>query len=76
MLAALPGFGTAEGASLGDLQQLLMRRGVVKNQLLRPAVLLEAIQQLQFAGLVKSSANQPGDDLLSRRYWRFRQFRT
>jgi predicted hydrocarbon binding protein len=33
VLAALPGFGTAEGLTLSDLQQLLMRRGVAQNQL-------------------------------------------
>ena len=75
VLASLPGYGTVDGATLGDLQELLQRRGYGDAQQLRPAVLLEAVQQLQFAGLVKSSANQPGDDLTHRRYWRFRHFR-
>lgn len=75
VLASLPGFGTAEGATIGDLQDVFQRRENVEAHQLRPAVLLEALQQLQFAGLVKSSANQPGDDLVHRRYWRFRHFR-
>jgi hypothetical protein len=75
VLASLPGYGTTDGATLGDLQELLRRRGYTDTHQTRPAVLLEAIQQLQFAGLVKSSANQPGDDLTHRRYWRFRHFR-
>ena len=36
--------------------------------------LLEAVQHLQFAGLVASSADQPGDELTNRRYWRVRTF--
>ncbi len=75
VLVSLPGYGTTDGAALGDLQELLRRRGYTDAHQTRPAVLLEAIQQLQFAGLVKSSANQPGDDLTHRRYWRFRHFR-
>ena len=75
VLASLPGYGTIDGATLSDLQELLQRRGYADAHQLRPAVLLEAVQQLQFAGLVKSSANQPGDDLTHRRYWRFRHFR-
>lgn len=75
VLAALPGYGTTDGATLGDLQEFLQRRGFRDAHQLRPAVLLEAVQQLQFAGLVKSSANQPGDELTHRRYWRFRHFR-
>jgi hypothetical protein len=62
VLASLPGYGTTDGATLGDLQELLRRRGFVDAHQLRPSVLLEAVQQLHFAGLVKSSANQPGDD--------------
>ena len=75
VLVSLPGYGTVDGATLSDLQGLLQRRGDVDAHQLRPAVLLEAVQQLQFAGLVKSSANQPGDDFMHRRYWRFRSFR-
>lgn len=74
VLASLPGYETVDGTTLSELQKLLLRRGDVDANQLRPAVLLEAIQQLQFAGLVKSSANQPGDSLAHRRYWRFRHF--
>jgi hypothetical protein len=76
VLASLPDHGTAtgNGATLTDLQELLQQRGQVSTHQLRPAVLLEAVQQLQFAGLVKSTANQPGDDLTHRRYWRVRVF--
>ena len=76
VLAALPGYGTVDGATLSDLQEHLRSRGEVDAHQLRPAVLLEAIQQLQFAGPVKSSANTPGDTFTHRRYWRFRRFRT
>jgi predicted hydrocarbon binding protein len=75
VLSALPGYETVDGATLSDLRELLLKRGDVDAHQLRPAVLLEALQQLQFAGLVKSSANQAGDNLLHRRYWRFRHFR-
>ncbi|HEX4208487.1 MAG TPA: heme NO-binding domain-containing protein [Ktedonobacteraceae bacterium] len=36
----------------------------------RLSVLLEAIYHLQYAGLVASTASQPGDNLTNRRYWR------
>ena len=74
VLALLPAYGTDNGAILSDLQEHLQRRGHEQAHQLRPAVLLEAIQQLQFAGLMKSSADQPGDELMHRRYWRFRHF--
>lgn len=37
---------------------------------LRPSILLEALHHLQHAGLVASTVNQPGDTLMTRRYWR------
>jgi len=58
-----------DGAMLGELQRI-MQRLPVNPQQLRPSVLLEALRHLQFVGLVASSANQPGDDLTHRRYWR------
>jgi len=58
-----------DGAMLGELQHFLQRLPVNPQQL-RPSVLLEALRHLQFVGLVASSANQPGDDLTHRRYWR------
>jgi hypothetical protein len=58
-----------DGAMLGELQHI-MKRLPVNPQQLRPSVLLEALRHLQFVGLAASSANQPGDDLTHRRYWR------
>lgn len=37
VLASLPGYGTVEGATIGDLQDLLQRRGGVDVHQLRPA---------------------------------------
>ncbi len=58
-----------EGMTLGNLYSLL-QRGRGNPQEFRLSVLLEALRHLQFVGLVASSANQPGDDLTHRRYWR------
>lgn len=57
------------GLTLLELQEHL---GVweIKSDQLRPALLLEALHHLQHAGLVSSTANQPGDNLSNRRYWR------
>jgi hypothetical protein len=66
VLAALP---DQDGISLSDLQRMMRQQLVDQNQL-RPSFLLEAVKHLQHAGLVASTANQPGDDLTNRRYWR------
>lgn len=58
-----------DGVRLVELQEILRKRQVRSNQV-RPSVLLEALRHLQHAGLVASTANQPGDDLTRRRYWR------
>jgi hypothetical protein len=58
-----------DGISLSDLQRMMRQRFADQNQL-RPSFLLEAVKHLQHAGLVASTANQPGDDLTNRRYWR------
>lgn len=68
VLTSLPEYGTANGLNLSDIQQRLQIRNATPHQL-RPAVMLEAIQRLQFAGMIMSTA-QSGDDLASRRYWR------
>ncbi len=68
VLSALP---DAEGVTLYDLQRN-MRHWPVPPDQLRPRVLLEALRHLQFAGLIASTANQPGDNLTQRRYWRVR----
>jgi hypothetical protein len=47
-----------------------MQHWPVSAHQLRPSVLLEALHHLQFAGLIASTANQPGDTLTLRRYWR------
>ncbi len=66
VLSVLP---TEYGLTLTELQEHL-RTWEVKQQQVRPALLLEALRHLQHAGLVSSTANQPGDNLENRRYWR------
>lgn len=66
VLAALP---QDDGITLAELQELLEEWQVDPGRR-RPSVLLEALQHLQHAGLVSTTANQPGDDLAHRRYWR------
>lgn len=58
-----------DGMTMAELQKLLEEKGAHKNWL-RPARLLEALSHLHHAGLVANTANQPGDVLTSRRYWR------
>jgi hypothetical protein len=65
----LPEAGTIDGFTLGELQERLWRYKGVNEHQLRPAVLLEAVQQLQFAGYVMSTAGTEGDSLIDRRYW-------
>jgi hypothetical protein len=74
VLSVLPkqGYG-AEGITLQELQMLLKQRNVPSRQL-RPAILLDSLLHLSYAGLVTNSANQLGgnsqeDDLTHRRYW-------
>jgi hypothetical protein len=57
-----------EGMTLGELQEFLRMRGVSQQQ--RPALILQALLHLHYAGLVASTANRPGDDFINRRYWR------
>ena len=66
VLSALP---DNDGVTLVEVQEMLQHRRVSREQL-RPSVVLEALRHLQHVGLVASSANQPGDDLTRRRYWR------
>jgi len=74
VLDFLPERGTTQGVNLQDLQRILQRHRHITAHQRRSAILLEAVQHLQFAGLVASSADQPGDDLTNRRYWRVRTF--
>jgi predicted hydrocarbon binding protein len=66
VLLALP---EQDGVTLAELASRLRLRQVSSQQA-RPSMLLEALQHLQHAGLVNSSAGQPGDELYRRRYWR------
>lgn len=66
ILSMLPQQG---GITLTELQKRLILRGVSKR-LARPALLLEALQRLHHAGLVATTANEPGDEFFHRRYWR------
>lgn len=68
----LPEAGTVDGLTLKNLQERLRLSQQMQTSLLRPAVLLEALQQLQFAGyaMSTSSMRKDSDDLIQRRYWR------
>ena len=66
VLSLLPSYG---GYTLMELQGVLISRQVNPQQT-RPSILLEALKHLLHAGLIASSANQPGGDLANRRYWR------
>lgn len=66
VLMALP---DENGVTLVELQGILRYYQVSPGQL-RPSIVLEALRHLQHAGLVASTANQPGDDLSRRRFWR------
>lgn len=57
------------GLTLADIQEELRKRGATAQQS-RPALILQALTHLHHAGLVASSANEPGDDFDRRRYWR------
>jgi hypothetical protein len=70
VLAVLPDARVGDGLTLAGLQGRLQQRQHVHPHHLRPALLLEALYQLQFAGLVMSNAHSPGDDFARRRYWR------
>ena len=66
VLSVLP---TEDGLTLREVQNHL-HTFEVKERQLRLAQLLKALRQAQYAGLVSSTANQPGDTLTNRRYWR------
>lgn len=74
VFSLLPDAGTTEGLTLADLQRVLRQHQDIRPRQLRPAVVLEALNQLQFAGLAMSSASQPGDDFAHRSYWRVQKF--
>jgi hypothetical protein len=66
VLKALP---DNDGITLTELQARLYSWQVSSPQL-RPSLLLKALHHLQYAGLAATTANQSGDDLSHRRYWR------
>jgi hypothetical protein len=68
--AALPEAGTVNGLTLIELQEHLKRSKQADAHKLRPAVLLEALHRLQFAGYAMSTAIMSHDDFARRRYWR------
>lgn len=72
LLYILPEGRPAEGITLANLQQILRQRQEIVAHQLRPAVLLEALQHLQFAGYLATTADLPGDNLTQRRYRRVR----
>ena len=60
-----------EGITLNELQQSIkMRKLPIDASQIRPSLLHEALSRLQHAGMVSSTANQPGNDFMHRRYWR------
>lgn len=69
----LPEAGAIDGLTLHDLQVRLKQYRQVSAERLRPAILLEALQQLQFAGYVTSTSMLTADDLIYRRYWRIHE---
>ena len=66
VLEALP---ENNGITLAELQAWLYSRRVNPHQL-RLSLLLTALHHLQHTGLVATTANQPGDNLSNRHYWR------
>lgn len=74
ILTSLPFQGKAEGWTLTDIRALLASKGA-NGYYQRPAVMLEAVQHLQFAGLVMTNANEQTDTMMTRRYWRIHPLR-
>lgn len=60
-----------DGIDLQELQKRVQALAL-SRQLSRLSMLMAAINHLRYAGLIKSTANMPGDDLTTRRYWRAR----
>jgi len=58
-----------EYISTEHLVLALVERPVLKHAGVTHDALLKALRHLQYAGLVASTANQPGDNLTQRRYW-------
>ncbi len=60
----------ADGMTLSEAQQRLQVTFHDLEEAARPFIVLEAINHLLHAGYVASSANEAGDALGTRRYWR------
>lgn len=58
-----------DGLTLAEIQARLRQRGALTEQT-RPFLVLEALNHLHHAGWAANTANEPGDDLARRRYWR------
>lgn len=58
-----------DGMMLAEIQQRLRQQGASAEQT-RPFLVLEALNHLHHAGWAANTANDPGDDLARRRYWR------
>lgn len=65
--AVLPGEG---GITLSEIQAELLARYSALAEAARPFLVLDALNHLHHAGWVATSANEPGDALGNRRYWR------
>lgn len=58
------------GLTLSETQEALQARHPELAESSRPFIVLEALNHLHHAGWVATSANEPGDALGNRRYWR------
>jgi hypothetical protein len=58
------------GMTMANIQERLRIIPGFPPEQIRPHTVLEALRYLQYAGLVASSANEPGDILTQRRFWR------
>jgi hypothetical protein len=58
------------GMTMANIQERLRIIPGFPPEQIRPHTILEALRYLQYAGLVASSANEPGDILTQRRFWR------
>jgi predicted hydrocarbon binding protein len=68
VLSVIP---SSPGVTLAELQETMRKYYQTASPYqIRPSILLEALRHLQHAGLVTSTADQPGDTLINRRYWR------
>lgn len=61
---------SADGMTLAEVQQALRGRFPTLAEAARPFVVLDALNHLHHAGWIATSANEPGDTLDNRRYWR------